>query len=307
MVKSNNNNSNSPVITEVNGHCGDLSICEMWADVYRDLFKDDNAEGADTTVSSTTHEPSKSIFRVSLEKVSRCVQKLKRGKACGPDGLSAESIQFASPVVGRLLANIFNACLAHSFIPASLMTVTIVPILKKGLNTSKSSNYRPIALAQVISKVFELIILDEYEENLSTQPTQFGYKKKSGTELAVFTLRQIAHSYMRRGSTVYLCYLDASKAFDTVDHQLLLSKLNKRGIDGETISLLKFWFDSQRFSCKWNNTTSNSFPVRKGVRQGGIASAYFFAVYMDDLCTTLTNTGIGCKVGMLTCNHLLRR
>jgi len=153
MVMANNNTSNSPVITEVNGHCGDMSICELWADVYQDLFKDDNAEGADTTVSSTTHEPSKSSFRVFLQQVSRCVQKLKRGKACGPDGLSAESIQFASPVVCRRLANIFNACLAHSFIPASLMTVTIVPILKKGLNTSKSSNYRSIALAQVISKV----------------------------------------------------------------------------------------------------------------------------------------------------------
>lgn len=185
------------------------------------------------------------------------------------------------------------------------MRVCLVPILKKkGLDSSVKNNYRPIALATIVSKVFELLILERHGDKLTTHYGQFGYKKGVGTETAVFTLRQVAHYYLRKNSSVYLCYLDASKAFDNVRHDLLLEKLCTRGIDNETIGFLSYWFNNQYFVCRWKNFLSSPFPVRQGVRQGGINSALYFAVYMDNLCVSLEKSDLGCNVGSVKCNYI---
>lgn len=90
--------------------------------------------------------------------------------------------------------------------------VTIVPIIEKaGLSILQTNNYRPKALASIISKIIELMIAEKYELNLATHPGQFGCKKAAGTEIAIFTLRQISHHYLRKSTPVCICYLDAKK------------------------------------------------------------------------------------------------
>ena len=288
-------------VISVNGETGEANISEMWGKHYSQCFQAGQYAGHSNEKSSGIND----MFRISADEVELCVKRLKNKKAPGPDGLVAESLKFASPCISTVIANFFNACLAHAFIPDIVMRVTLVPILKKsGLDSSKVNNYRPIALATVISKLFELIIHHKYEPNLVTHAGQFGYKKGVGTETAVFTLKQIAHHYLRKGSPVYICYLDATKAFDCVNHDLLLQKLGNRGFGKETLQLLQYWFNNQMFASRWMNTLSTPFPVRVGVRQGGINSAIFYSVYMDALCEKLHQTGLGCRVGSMVCNYI---
>ena len=106
--------------------------------------------------------------------------------------------------------------------PLKLIQTTIVSIIKnKCGNISSSNNYRPIALATIISKLLESILLMKCEEYLCTSANQFRFKKAHGTELCIYTLREYIELYRKRSTTVFVTFLDASKAFDRLDHWLL--------------------------------------------------------------------------------------
>ena len=86
---------------------------------------------------------------------------------------------------------------------------------------------------------------------------------------------------------ISICFLDASKAFDRVNHQLLFQKLEHRGVPGYILRILIFWYENQTMYVRWGNLISEPFHVTNVVRQGGILSPYIFNVYIDDLSTRL--------------------
>jgi hypothetical protein len=104
-------------------------------------------------------------------------------------------------------------------------------------------------------------------------------------------------------STVLLCFLDASKAFDRVNHFTLFNKLRDRGVPGYIVRIIAFWYSHQQMCVRWSSVTSNLFSVSNGVRQGGILSPYLFNVYIDDLSCKLNVQPIGCYVGIVVVNH----
>ena len=168
---------------------------------------------------------------------------------------------------------------------------------------SNSSNYRPIALATNISKLLESILLLKCEENLCTSANQFGFKKAHGTELCIYTLGEYIKLYRKRSTTVFVTFLDASKAFDRLDHWLLFEKLSNRKVPLFNVRLLIVWYSLQRMHIRWRNTFSKSFRVSNGVKQGGIIFPVLFNVYMDDLSWVLSHANIGGRMGELV-NHL---
>jgi len=186
------------------------------------------------------------------------------------------------------------------------MFTIIVPIVKdKKGNLTDKDNYRPIAITSVFSKVFELAILYKYEDVLlSTTCNQFGFKKKCSTDLCVFALKQIVEMYISQSSPVYICYMDASKAFDRVSHWILFKKLVDI-LPAIIVRFLVYWYAHQQFACKWGNSLSESFYVTNGVRQGGVLSPILFNLYMDELSIRLSNLNIGCNVNNVFVNHLI--
>jgi len=300
--------SKQEVATEIlDGISSECDIREHWAKLYGDLFCAGHGNEKLAYVQNYIDKNS-SYGEINLQKdlIIDIVHSLKNNKAVGSDGLQAEHLKLAIESVAIPLTNLLNSMIAHSYIPQEVMKVDILPIVKKkGLDPSKSSNYRPIAIASILSKVLEMAILRLCEKKLQTSNNQFGYKKGVGTELAVYALKQVTHHYVRNGCPTYLCFMDASKAFDKVNHFLLLSKLCDRGIPAIFVKLLLFWFRTQEFVVKWKGVASRPFPVLNSVRQGGILSAYFFAVYLDELSIKLTNTKVGCYVGDLVFNHII--
>ena len=109
--------------------------------------------------------------------------------------------------------------------------------------------------------------------------------------------------YKRRNTTVFVTFLDASKAFDRIDYWRLFTKLIDKHVPLFVIKLLVFWYSQQQMNIRWGNTVSSSFPFTNGLKQGGIISPVLFNVYMNKLSTSLINSGIGGHIGEKTINH----
>ena len=186
------------------------------------------------------------------------------------------------------------------------MQTLIVPIIKdKRGDITDKDNYRPIALTCIVSKIFEFLLLEECEEYLYTTDHQFGFKSHHFTDQFVFVLQQIIEYYNSLSSPVYVCYLDASKAFDRISHWCLFNKLLSRQIPKCIIKLLVYWYTNQQFAIRWGSVVSKFFMVSNGVRQGGILSPALFNVYMDDLSTKMLSSKIGCNLNGVLFNHFL--
>ena len=126
-----------------------------------------------------------------------------------------------------------------------------------------------------------------------------------GTDLCVFTLKQIVSKYRDHNSSVLMCFLDASRAFDRVNHNKLFIKMKQRGVPGYIVRVLAYWYSHQTMQVKWGGSISAPFGVSNGVRQGGILSPILFNLYMDDLSAQLRACSTGCMVGDTIVNHLM--
>jgi hypothetical protein len=186
------------------------------------------------------------------------------------------------------------------------MITIVIPVLKdKKGDLSSKDNYRPVAITSVISKNFEAIILKRYQYCLVTSDNQFGFKRGHGTDLCTYTLKHVIDYFTSMGSPLFICYLDASKAFDRVNFWILFDNLLNRGMPAIVVRLLVFWYTKQTFIIRWGNSTSESFAASNGVRQGGVISPYFFNVYVDGLSIMLKETKKGCFINNTSFNHLM--
>ena len=107
-------------------------------------------------------------------------------------------------------------------------------------------------------------------------------------------LKNVVSRYINRGSSVLGCFLDASKAFDLVNHEVLFQKLLDRGLPISVVRLLSSWYCDQQMSVRWEHSLSDSFHVSNGVRQGSVLSPVLFSVYLDGLLDRLGESSVGC-------------
>ena len=122
--------------------------------------------------------------------------------------------------------------------------------------------------------------------------------------MCIFLLKQTV-SYENRETPVFSASLDAPKAFDRTNHNLLFAKLIKRNVPMCIVRLLLSWCRQQIMKVKWGTNYSSLFTATNGVRQGGVLRPYLFAVYLDELSVQLGSARVGCTVGNMVVNHLM--
>ena len=142
--------------------------------------------------------------------------------------------------------------------------------------TIENTKDKPLA----VSKVAKHIIFKRISCYLDTCPNQFGFKRNHGTDQCIYyVLKEIIDAYRVVDGSVFICFLDASKAFDRVNHRTLFAKLGIRGTPQYIIRILSFCYANQQMCIRWGRTYSTSCNVSNGVRQGSILSPYLFALY----------------------------
>ena len=293
-----------PLAEEIDGVRGEASIAEVWAGHYRDLFNCGTSARHNLEVERelSSTDP---VAPFTPRLISEMAKKLKKHKSGGLDDLTSEHIIFAPWQLHVLLSMFFNSCIQHSYLPREFMRCVLIPILKsKSGDVTDTGNYRPVALTSTLSKLFELLLLERLECYLLTSDAQFGFKARHGTDMCIYVLKEVVQYFKSHSTPVFMCFMDASKAFDWVNQYTLFYKLLRRDVPGRFVKLLLFWYSSQQICVRWGNCTSSFFTVTNGVRQGGILSPTLYNVYVDDLSNLLNQCNVGCTVFNHCFNHL---
>ena len=197
------------------------------------------------------------------------------------DEISSIFLKRITTSIIKPLTIVINQVFNNGVFPDKLKIAKAVPIFKKG-DSTLINNYRPISLLPVISKVIEKIIYNQlslyFESNKLFSDSQYGFRPNHSTEHATLELTDRITSAMDNNDVPIGIFLDLSKAFDTIDHAILLKKLEHYGVEGITLQLLQNYLTHRKQYVKLHDVKSCVLPINTGVPQGSILEPLLFII-----------------------------
>ena len=292
----------------IDGKSNASDICEVFVDKYKSVFESSPSSLSDLKLISDEVNRDldfEEIEKVNISDMVKAFKKLHPDKADGRRGCNSNHLLHAPHRFIVCFSMLYQCMLYHGYTPDDLLHASIISIPKdKRGNLNCSSNYRGIALCNALCKVIDLWLLCKLENKLGTSELQFAFKLGHSTVMCTSVLKEIISQYRRKGSNVYVCLIDASKAFDRIHFYKLFTILKSRNISACLIRLIMDSYIRQKLCVRWKNCISQPIPILNGVKQGSIISPSLFCIYLDVLLNRLETNRAGCRIGTKFCGAL---
>lgn len=275
-------------------------FAKSYKGLYNNVNDKDNLSIIENKLESNINNNNshKDIGLITCDTLKIAAQRIKPGKSDPLFRLTSDCFLYAPDILYELLSILLKSYLTHAHVSEFLLLSTLIPIVKDKLgDITNSNNYRSIAINSIVMKIFDWVIISEFNNHLQLHDLQFSYQSNVSTSMCTWMAVETISYFLRNGSEVYTCMMDMSKAFDTVKHSVLFETLLEQGMPCIIVRYLLICYQMQQANVKWRNEFSDFFKIGNGVKQGAVLSAVLYCVYTNGLFEELQRLKIGCCIG----------